>query len=60
MKSIIYVLGGKSLRKVDHSKISFSDEKYFSIEGVFNLENEHVHFASRLEAERQRRYKVKV
>jgi hypothetical protein len=43
----------KFLRKEDHGKILFSDEKYFSVEGVFNRQNELVYAASRLEADEQ-------
>ena len=43
----------KSLRKTDDSKILFTDEKYFSLEGIFNRQNERVYAASRQEADAQ-------
>ncbi|CAF1428140.1 unnamed protein product, partial [Rotaria sp. Silwood1] len=43
----------KFLRKEDHRKILFTDEKYFSVEGVFNRKNERVYAVSRLEADEQ-------
>jgi hypothetical protein len=41
----------KELRKKDHGKILFSDEKYFSLEGVFNRQNECVYAASQQDAD---------
>ncbi len=41
------------LRKEDHGKILFTDEKYFSVEGVFNRKKERVYAASRFEAAEQ-------
>ena len=32
----------RELRKEDHRRILFSDEKYFSVEGVFNRQNERI------------------
>jgi hypothetical protein len=43
----------KTLRKKDHGKILFTDEKYFALEGVFNRQNERVYAVSRLEADEQ-------
>ena len=43
----------KSLKKEDRDKILFSDEKYFSVEGVFNRQNERVYATSRLEADKK-------
>ncbi len=43
----------KELRKEDHRRILFTDEKYFSIEGVFNRQNERIYAVSRLVADRQ-------
>ena len=43
----------KSLRKKDHDRILFTDEKYFSLEGVFNRRNECVYAVSREEADKQ-------
>ncbi|CAF2837225.1 unnamed protein product [Rotaria sp. Silwood2] len=37
----------------DHGKILFTDEKYFSLEGVFNRQNECVYAVSREEADKQ-------
>jgi hypothetical protein len=43
----------KALRKKDHGKILFSDEKYFSLEGVFNRQNDRIYAVNRLEADKQ-------
>lgn len=43
----------KSLRKKDHGKILFTDEKYFSVEDVFNRQNEQIYATSRTEANKQ-------
>ncbi len=43
----------KFLKKEDHGKILFTDEKYFSVEGVFNQQNERTYAASRLEVDEQ-------
>ena len=43
----------KSLRKKDRDQILFTDEKYFSLEGVFNHQNECVYAVSREEADEQ-------
>jgi len=43
----------KELRKKDHGKILFSDEKYFSIEGIFNRQNDRIYAVNRLEADKQ-------
>jgi hypothetical protein len=40
----------KFLRKNDHGRILFTDEKYFSMEGVFNRQNERVYCNNRYEA----------
>lgn len=41
----------RSMRKEDQEKILFTDEKYFSLEGVFNRRNECVYAVSREEAD---------
>ncbi len=43
----------KSLRKEDHSRILFTDEKYFSLERVFNRQNERVCAVSRMDTDEQ-------
>lgn len=43
----------KELRKRDHGQILFTDEKYFSLEGVFNRQNERVYAVSREDADQQ-------
>ncbi|CAF2648445.1 unnamed protein product [Rotaria sp. Silwood2] len=43
----------KSLRKEDHGKILFTNGKHFSLEGVFNRQNECVYAVSREEADKQ-------
>jgi hypothetical protein len=43
----------RSLRKQDHGKILFSDEKYFSVDGIFNRQNERVYAANRQVADEQ-------
>ena len=41
----------RELRKEDHRRIIFSDEKYCSVEGVFNRQNERVYAADRHHAD---------
>ncbi|CAF1151578.1 unnamed protein product [Rotaria sordida] len=41
----------KSLRKKDHRKILFTDEKYFGLNGIFNRQNDRVYAPSRQEAD---------
>ena len=41
----------KNLRIEDHRKILFSDEKYFSMDGIYNRQNDRVYAASRDEAD---------
>ncbi|CAF4492964.1 unnamed protein product, partial [Rotaria sp. Silwood2] len=41
----------KSLRKKDHRKILFTDDKYFGLNGIFNRQNDRVYTPSRQEAD---------
>ena len=43
----------RELKKEDHRQILFSDEKYFSVEGVFNRQNDRIYASSRLEADQR-------
>ena len=43
---------GKELRKRDHRQIMFTDDKGFSLEGVFNRQNERVDSLHREDADR--------
>ena len=43
----------KALRKEDHGMILFTDEKYFTLGGIFNRQNDRVYAANRQEADKQ-------
>ena len=41
----------RSLRRVDREKILFINEKYFELDGIFNLQNDRIYASSRKQAD---------